>query len=504
MRPVYLLGLFSFLLLKSMNGQTSIDLSINLGPESELTSVPRSLINGTGANCLITNNGEDLVSNVYVEFNYYKLPNIQNPEFTLYSNPTEVPADTTVAIFSASPIFIGTTGQYQFSYVIKTDKEDIDISDNVAIQNILIDNEIAMDDGVSVATIGIGNGIHGEIGQVFTINQAQSLDQVDIYLENITAVMTGEPVSINVYEFDDGPQDLFVQSDTVLIAGANNSWISIPFPEATHLEAGKYIFAVVENDKNLNLGMSETIFTPGSTWFRHDNLDWTDAQAFNFNKPFMIRPILSSTCPVNTQDLEVESCEFYTSDSGQNTWFESGIYEEILPSYNYCDSVIIYDVTITQVDLGIQISDNVLIVQEEEADNYQWFDCNSGTLIPGETNQIFTASSNGSYQVLINKGECSFFSECHTILSVGTVESTFNKQIEIYPNPNDGLVNINMKEPLERIKIRLLDIEGKSYMEQEYQNTQFISFQINIPPGTYIVQIEDGDGRQASLKIIKQ
>ena len=61
-----------------------------------------------------------------------------------------------------------------------------------------------------------------------------------------------------------------------------------------------------------------------------------------------------------------------------------------------------------------------------------------------------------------------------------------------------------MKEPLERIKIRLLDIEGKSYMEQEYQNTQFISFQINIPPGTYIVQIEDGDGRQASLKIIKQ
>ena len=196
-----------------------------------------------------------------------------------------------------------------------------------------------------------------------TINQVQSLDQVDIYLENITAVMTGEPVSINVYEFDDGPQDLFVQSDTVLITGANNSWVSIPFPEATHLEAGKYIFAVVENDKNLNLGMSETIFTPGSTWFRHDNLDWTDAQAFNFNKPFMIRPILSSTCPTNAQEKAVESCEFYTSDSGQNTWFESGIYEEILPSYNYCDSVIIYDVTITQVDLGIQMSDNVLIVQ---------------------------------------------------------------------------------------------------------------------------------------------
>ena len=161
MRPVYLLGLFSFLLLKSMDGQTSIDLSINLGPESELTSVPRSLINGTEANCLITNNGENLVSNVYVEFNYYKLPNIQNPEFTLYSNPTEVPADTTIAIFSVSPIFVGNTGQYQFSYVIKTDKEDIDISDNVAVQNILIDNEIAMDDGVSVATIGIGNGIHG-------------------------------------------------------------------------------------------------------------------------------------------------------------------------------------------------------------------------------------------------------------------------------------------------------------------------------------------------------
>ena len=198
--------------------------------------------------------------------------------------------------------------------------------------------------------------------------------------------MTGEPVSINVYEFNkDGPQDLVMQSDTFWVTASVNDWITIPFSGQPEIKPGDYIFAVVENEKNLNLGMSESIFTPGKFWFRHENLEWTNAQDFNFSKPLMIRPSFSSLCNQNITNLEAESCEYFTSQSGQNTWFESGIYQEILPGYNYCDSIIECDLNITKIETLVQQSNEILIAVEESADTYQWFDCNTGILIEGET-----------------------------------------------------------------------------------------------------------------------
>ncbi len=505
MRFVYILGFISFILPKELISQEPIDLSIALGFEADLTAVSRAQINGKTATCVLTNAGTTEVQHVYIEYNYYMLPNIQTPALTLYSTPMTIPADTSIVITSEGPVFIGTEGAYQYSFSIKAEEEDLNITDNVVVKNIEIGTQTAKDDGISVATIGIGNGIYGEIGQVFKTQQKTQLDEVSIYLENITGVMTGEPVSINVYEFnEEGPQSLILESDTTWITASKNEWVKIHFPNTPLLEEGTYLITVVEYEKNLNLGMSATIYNPGSTWFRHDNLDWTDAQAFNFEKPFMIRPSLKSVCKASTTYISAESCEYYVSESGQNTWFESGVYQEIHPSYSFCDSIVEYDLTITKVDLNVQQSNEILIVSEEDADTYQWFDCNTGTLIQGATEQMFTAESNGSYQVLINKGSCSFFSDCYTVLTVGTLESDFKERIEIYPNPNDGFVNINMNELIKTLNISLVNLEGKIYMERIFQNTEMVSFAVDIPPGTYIVQLWDDRGRKASLKIIKQ
>lgn len=505
MRPVYILGLFGLLLPTILKAQEPINLSISIGSDSELTAIPRAQINGINATCIVSNNGENQVDNVYIEYNYYKLPNILTPAFTLYSAPFSIDSDATLEIQSDTPVFIAEDGQYQYSFTIKTEKPDLNISDNIVVKNIDIQNQLAMDDGLSVASIGIGNDILGEIGQVYTIQKDLQLDEVSIFLENITAVMTGEPVSINVYEFNkDGPQDLVLQSDTFWISTSVNDWITIPFSDQPEIEEGKYLFAVVENEKNLNLGMSESIFTPGRSWFRHENLGWTDTQDFNFTKPLMIRPAFSSLCDQNIATIEAESCEYFTSQSGQNTWLESGIYQEILPAYNYCDSIVEYDLTITKIETLVQQSNEILVAVEENADTYQWFDCNTGTLIAGETEQIFTAENNGTYQVLLTKGSCSFFSDCYTVITVGTLESNFKERIEIYPNPNDGFVNINMNEVIKELNINLVNVEGKTFFEREFQNIEIASFAVDIPPGTYIVQIHDDLGRKASLKIIKQ
>jgi hypothetical protein len=505
MKSVYKLVFLFLLLLTSMKSQAQVDLSIQLATESELTAIPRAQLNGSQAICIVNNIGEELVNNVYIEYNYYEVNNTQNPVLTLYSSPFNIDVDTSLVVLSESMIFLPQDGTYELRFLIKTDKEDQNIDDNVVIKNIEISEQMALDDGTSVASVGIGNGVNGELGQMFSINKDLNIDAVSIYLENITSVMTGEPVSINIYEFtENGPQNLVIQSDTLWINSCKNDWFTISFPEESTLSEGEYLIAVVENDKNLNLGMAESIFTPGKTWFRHDNIGWTDAQSFNFSRPFMIRPHLRSSCTLSSQEYEVESCEYFISYSGENTWFESGIFEEILPSYNFCDSVIIYDLTITEVNTNISQSEETLIVQEENADNYQWFDCNTGALIPNETNQIFNAQTNGSYQVLVNKGSCSFFSDCHTVLTVGTIESSFDKQIEIYPNPNDGFVNINMKETIEEINIKLIDLSGMTHVDRNFNNTQFISFEVDIPSGTYIVQIQDKQNRRANLKIIKQ
>ncbi|MCH7535029.1 MAG: SBBP repeat-containing protein, partial [Bacteroidetes bacterium] len=77
--------------------------------------------------------------------------------------------------------------------------------------------------------------------------------------------------------------------------------------------------------------------------------------------------------------------------------------------------------------------------------SYQWLDCTNGyAIVSGETAQSFTASANGDYAVEVTTSGCTDTSVCITIFTVNIEENTLLNSASIFPNPNAGLVNVEL------------------------------------------------------------
>lgn len=128
---------------------------------------------------------------------------------------------------------------------------------------------------------------------------------------------------------------------------------------------------------------------------------------------------------------------------------------------------------------------------------YQWLDCNNGNApITGETNQVFTPSSNGSYAVQLTTNGCVSVSDCIPFqsLSVSDVNLTESK-ITIYPNPTKGIINISNPN-----NIKIEDITIFNTMGQQVSKLLDLS---PLDSGTYFLIVKSLD-EVISVKIIKE
>jgi PKD repeat protein len=89
------------------------------------------------------------------------------------------------------------------------------------------------------------------------------------------------------------------------------------------------------------------------------------------------------------------------------------------------------------------ISQLGLDLTSSSATGNQWY--LNGALIPGATGQMYTATSNGSYTVVVTTGGCSSAASAPVVItSVGIVDLKNDPYgLLIYPNPNDGNFNIS-------------------------------------------------------------
>ena len=95
------------------------------------------------------------------------------------------------------------------------------------------------------------------------------------------------------------------------------------------------------------------------------------------------------------------------------------------------------------LDVSVSFAGNALTANAPDK-SYQWFDCANFASIPGETNQVFTPSANGSYAVIVTDGVCSDTSMC-TSITVG-IKSIEGTKINLFPNPTNGHFSILSEE----------------------------------------------------------
>jgi hypothetical protein len=119
------------------------------------------------------------------------------------------------------------------------------------------------------------------------------------------------------------------------------------------------------------------------------------------------------------------------------------------------------DVYVTAVDLTVTLN-AATISANATGVTYQWMDCGTGQLIPGETGQTYTAIATGDYAVIITTGTCVDTSAC-TLVDFTGIDELNSNAITVYPNPTSGSFKIDFEGNIENIVLfdalgRIIDV----------------------------------------------
>ena len=120
---------------------------------------------------------------------------------------------------------------------------------------------------------------------------------------------------------------------------------------------------------------------------------------------------------------------------------------------------------------------------------------NRGSVITevNENNEIVfeLELENGQNVYCANKANWDFATE-----NLHVIEQTNSKQLKIYPNPSESILNIQFEEfKNEKVKIQILNFSGKIFFEDDFVITEGdnrISLSHNFSPGSYLVKCDDG------------
>lgn len=137
----------------------------------------------------------------------------------------------------------------------------------------------------------------------------------------------------------------------------------------------------------------------------------------------------------------LSACNSYTWENGE-TYTETGHYQDTLSDINGNDSIAnLYLIIIDSINTSVTQLANVLKADQDNL-HYQWLDCDNDFMaIDGETNQVYEATSSGSYAVEIQTNNCVDTSHCQIVSEIDVTNKICNYGFE--DDLNDWVTNTN-------------------------------------------------------------
>lgn len=182
----------------------------------------------------------------------------------------------------------------------------------------------------------------------------------------------------------------------------------------------------------------------------------------------------------------VTACNSY-SYNGENIRVR-GDYSYEYSTMDGCDSIFKLHLEIIDLSDSVIVDGRTLIAFDSTA-THQWLDCADHSVLAGDTNQTFEVISDGSFAVEISKEQCIDTSGCIQMLISSADDPLFSK-ISVYPNPNEGLIFIDLPRQAERAHVKLYSAEGVLvFSEQIFGQTQL---QVEVPElhGWFYLKLE--------------
>jgi hypothetical protein len=204
---------------------------------------------------------------------------------------------------------------------------------------------------------------------------------------------------------------------------------------------------------------------------------------------------LSIPFPQNASGIDTQTaCDSFTWIDGitYQSSNNTAVYTISGGAQSGCDSIVSLDLTITTIDTTINLSGNLLTANQASA-SYQWLECPSFTPIAGETAQSLNVTSDGQYAVAITLNGCTDTSSCWTVSSSSNITQESKDSLKVYPNPTNGLINIELGVQQESVEISVVDILGKEQLRQTESNCSQIEMSLDLPSGIYFIVITSSD-----------
>lgn len=148
----------------------------------------------------------------------------------------------------------------------------------------------------------------------------------------------------------------------------------------------------------------------------------------------------------------------------------------------------------------ITVNDPTIISKAIGA-KYQWLDCdNNYASLPGDTMQTFMAAANGNYTVMITQAGCTDTSDCVNIAQVSLAEGYELDDITLFPNPSDGVLNIELGD-IKEAKIDIFDSSGRLIYSDLLDENSKGTIPLNTASGLYLVKIS-AEGKTRNFKLM--
>lgn len=185
------------------------------------------------------------------------------------------------------------------------------------------------------------------------------------------------------------------------------------------------------------------------------------------------------------------ACDSFTWDAtGKTYYFSDTAIKASLKSAAGCDSTVFLNLVIKNVEASALL-DGLTLKAKSPGLEYQWIDCEDGNaIVKGATRQVFAPLTSGKYAVIIKDYSCSNQSECIAIeIPVNSTIKKSQEQFNVYPNPFNDLINIELKQNLKNVSIEIKDLSGKSIYNEKFDTVEKLTIPIDAPSGMYLLEI---------------